>query len=188
MEKELIDKYEKLMSQEDYFAITKDDLLNIVDEKNIESKESYRLVKKLGGVGGLLDRLNVRAEIGLCDFDDTSNYPLRKELFGENSPLLPYVPTFLQSFKNVLRDKIIIFLLFAATVRLLIDILEQKGKWFDYCSIYILVFIISFMAPLNDELGGAIASCAALKGGTFMPRRSVCSVDVFPHVAYGLLP
>ena len=37
MEKEFVDKYEKLLSHDEQFSITKDDLLNLVNEKNLET-------------------------------------------------------------------------------------------------------------------------------------------------------
>lgn len=151
MEKEFIDKYEKLLNKEDYFSINKEDLQNLVDEKNVESNESYKLLSKLGGVESLLDRLDVLPDTGLCDYGvDSSHFAERRRLFGENTPMKPFRNTFLQAFTNALKDKIIIFLLFAATVRLVIDIIEKKGRWFDYCSIYILVTVISFIVAVTN--------------------------------------
>jgi hypothetical protein len=65
MEKELIDKYERLLNDEDYFMLTKMDLIKLTSKTGVENGDSYRHLKELGGINGLLSRLDVNPSIGV---------------------------------------------------------------------------------------------------------------------------
>lgn len=144
MEKEFIDKYERLLNLDEMFLIHKEDLNSIVNEKNVQNMRAYKHLAQLGGVQGLLLRLDVDSTTGLID-EDHRQMNARRALFGQNDNLLPQTQTFIQCLIHVFKDKTILFLLFAASLRLLIDIIDKKGKWFDYCSIYIVVIVISLI-------------------------------------------
>jgi magnesium-transporting ATPase (P-type) len=149
MEKEFIDKYERLLNLDEMFLIHKEDLLSLVDEKNVQNMNAYRHLAQLGGVQGLLLRLDVNPTTGLID-DDQRQMNARRALFGQNDNLLPQTQTFLQCLLHVFKDKVILFLLFAASLRLLVDLIDKKGKWFDYCSIYIVVIVISLIVAVTN--------------------------------------
>ncbi len=140
MENNLNDKYLKLI-EEEQISINKDLLMRLVDPEYIKSEQSYKILENLGGVNSLLSRLNINPLEGL-DEEDANDIKKRKQLFGTNNPVIPFNKNFLDCFFEILNQKIFLILIFAATVRLLIDLFFDKGRWFDYSSIYISVLII----------------------------------------------
>ena len=141
MENNLNDKYLRLIDEEEEFAIKKETLLRMINEDNLKSEQSYQILEKLGGVNSLVSNLNTNPIEGL-NMSDQKDIKKRKLIFGENEPVVPFTKSFFDCFFQILNQKIFLILIFAATVRLVIDILKHKGRWFDYSSIYIAVFVI----------------------------------------------
>lgn len=141
MENNLNDKYTRLLDEDEEFSLKKEKLLSLVNPENIKSEQSYELLQMLGGVSGLLSKLNISPEEGLND-KEVKQMIKRSAVYGTNEPVMPFTKNFLDCFIEILNQKIFLFLLFAATVRLVIDLWTEKGRWFDYSSIYFAVFII----------------------------------------------
>ena len=143
MENNPTEKYIKLLTEDEdlQISITQKTLLDLINIKNITSNKSYKLLNSLGGISGLLTKLNTYPSIGLNEEDQKSTKK-RIELFGSNNITIPFSKNFLDCFLEILNQKIFLFLIFTATFRLVIDLWEQKGKWFDYTIIYIPVLIL----------------------------------------------
>ena len=141
MENTLNEKYAKLIDEDEEFSINCKTLNRLVNPDNIKSDQSYEFLYSLGGITGLISKLNINPSEGINE-DDIFLLTKRVEFFGSNNPVIPYSKKFINCFFEILSQKIFLFLIFAATVRLVIDLLENKGKWFDYSAIYIAVGII----------------------------------------------
>ena len=151
MENEYGNTYEHLIEHNDNFQIEKNFLINLLTDKKIETKDSYKELNKIGGLEGLIDKLEVNLQSGICDEeDDLSRFNHRKKHFGENNPMAPPTRSFIRCLLDVFYDKSIIFLFIVATIRLIIDILYKGNRWFDYCSIYVIVLIIALVVAITN--------------------------------------
>jgi Ca2+ transporting ATPase len=150
MDTEFLKGYERLYTDEDSFLITKSDLNILTDQVKIENQTAYSHLAKLGGVEGLFKRLDVNPTYGIDEQEDPKLFELRKKLFGTYQPPFPTNVSLLKCFLTAFQDRTMIFLIFAATLRLFIDIFENKGRWFDYCSIYIVVVMICSMLAFTQ--------------------------------------
>jgi len=141
MDNNLNDKYIKLIDLDDEFSIKKDFLLRLINSDNIKNEQSYQILENLGGINALIAKLNSNPSEGLNE-EDHKDIKLRKQYFGSNDPVVPLTKSFFDCFIQILNQKVFLILIFAATVRLIIDIWKDSGRWFDYSSIYIAVLII----------------------------------------------
>src|SRR4051812_2924275 len=122
MDTEFLKNYERLHPEEDSFLITKADLNILTDQTKIENQIAYTHLAKLGGVEGLFKRLDVNPTYGIDEREDLKLFELRKKLFGTYQPPFPTNVSLLNCFLGAFQDRTMVFLIFAATLRLLIDI------------------------------------------------------------------
>jgi Ca2+ transporting ATPase len=150
MDPEFLKSYDRLNPDEDNFLITKADLNILTDSYKIESQIAYSHLSKLGGVEGLFKRLDVNPTHGIDEPEDPKLFELRKKLFGTYQPPFPTNVSILNCFLEAFQDRTMIFLIFAATLRLVIDIFQRKNGWFDYSSIYIVVIMMCSMIAFTQ--------------------------------------
>src|SRR5690606_20982514 len=110
---EFIDNREKLISENEFeFKISKQELQSLVKPEYMDSKEAKKRLEIHLGILGLMNKLNVNPSYGIEE--SPNEIEARKKLFGENLPLIPYEKSIFSCFLEVLKDKIFLFLLFAA--------------------------------------------------------------------------
>ena len=143
------DNKEKLLATEEIeFKITKHELLKLVDKKYIDTKEDQLNLDKHSGIIGLMMKLNVNPNIGIEE--KPNDIIMRKNVYGENKPFIPYIKGIFSCFLEVLKDKILLFLIFAATVRLFFDIIQKKNQWFDFFAIIVAILIIVIVVGITN--------------------------------------
>lgn len=169
MEKELLDKYERLLKDEDHFMLTKMDLVKLTSRTGTENGDSFRHLKELGGINGLLSRLDVNPSLGVQVQQDVMGndlalstahsssindlghkHLLRKKLFGVNHIVVHNPMSIFDQFIKAIKEPSILFLLLAASIRLSLDVIQNRGHWFDYSSIYLSVLLICVILAITN--------------------------------------
>jgi magnesium-transporting ATPase (P-type) len=149
METNINDKYVRLLDEEDEFQIKKEELIKLTNPENIKSQISYDYLMNLGGLIGLFIKLYINPSEGLND-QDKNAIKRRLKKFGSNELPPPYAKNFLDCFLEALNQKVFIILIFAASLNLVINLWKENGKWFDFMSIYIAVFILCLSMSIID--------------------------------------
>jgi P-type Ca2+ transporter type 2C len=96
--------------------LTTDELLKLVDPKNIE------YLNELGGTSGLTDRLETNVTLGL----KTADIAKHIETYGTNSLPQPKTKHFLQFVWEAFQDETLIVLMVAAVVELALGVYKYK--------------------------------------------------------------
>ena len=149
MDSEILEDKENLIQSEEYdFQITKDELLFIC--KNSTSQSSIQKLEKFGGIIGLFDKLKLNPNIGLSENNDCLDMFSRGRVFGKNDPVIPKLPSFFFCIIDVMKDKMVLILIFFGLISFFLGIIENKDIWFEYCSIFISVCIIVIVLGMTE--------------------------------------
>lgn len=132
------------------FGINKGDISFLIDPDKVDAGISQKMISEKGGIQGLFLDLNVNPLEGLLE--NNEEIELRKKVFGENLSVLPKTKHLFYYMISTLKDKMIIFLLIAATLRLFLDIYKNSHKWFDVIAIYMVIVIISVVDGITKYL------------------------------------
>lgn len=151
MENEIDDKTELLM---DYntgnFGLSKEDISFLVEPDKANSGYSFQLISEKGGIQGLFQDLNINPVEGLIENEEDINS--RKKYFGVNNSIIPKTKNIFLYMLSTLKERLIIFLLVALTLRMALDIYKQSNKWFDVIAIYIVILIIAIVNGITKFL------------------------------------
>jgi len=121
----------------------------ILDRLSSLEKEVCReALTEVGGMQSLLDKLGSSTKTGL-----TKEKVLKmRELFGPNKFPESPMETYFQMLRNALNDSTLIVLIIAATVSLIIGIIEEglAHGWIEGGAIYIAVVLVANIGAIND--------------------------------------
>jgi magnesium-transporting ATPase (P-type) len=120
-----------------------------LDSINVEQsfKENRANLDALGGPHGLVQLLYSNVEHGLSE----EQVALNRSKFGKN--MFPEAPmkSFLSMFIDALSDPTLIVLLCAASVSLIIGVIEEPDHgWIEGGAIFIAVFLVANISAGND--------------------------------------
>lgn len=119
------------------------DSLNVPQEKD----ENKANLDALGGVTGFMAKLGVNPETGF----NQEEVHIQRELYGTNAFPESPMDTFLELLWAACMDTTLLILLAAATVSLVIGIIEEPdGGWIEGAAIYIAVVLVANIGAGND--------------------------------------
>ena len=128
----------------------KDDLQqSVLDSLNIgQAKEENKAnLASLGGVEGLAKLIGVNVMTGLSENQVVS----MREKFGTNQFPESPMDSYFSLLFNALTDSTLLILIAAATVSLIIGLIEEPDHgWIEGSAIFIAVFLVSNISAFND--------------------------------------
>lgn len=121
----------------------------ILDSLNVEqAREENKInLDKLGGVEALAKMLNVDLKTGVKH----SQVLGLREKYGNNQFPASPMATFFELLFEALSDSTLIILVCAATVSLVIGVIEEPAEgWIEGAAIFVAVFLVANISAMND--------------------------------------
>jgi Ca2+-transporting ATPase len=122
---------------------------SVLDSMNIDQarEENKANLISLGGVQGLAKLIGVDLQAGLSE----KQVLLQRENFGRNEFPESPMDSYLSLLFNALTDSTLLILIAAATVSLIIGVVEHPDHgWIEGTAIFIAVFLVSNISAFND--------------------------------------
>ena len=122
---------------------------SVLDSLNIDQarEENKANLASLGGVEGLAKLIGVNLQAGLSE----NQVLLLREKFGTNQFPESPMDSYFSLLFNSLTDSTLLILIAAATVSLIIGVLEEPDHgWIEGTAIFIAVFLVSNISAFND--------------------------------------
>ena len=122
---------------------------DLLDSMNVEqSRETNKqALDAIGGTEGLTKMLGVNVHTGLTHQQAEKH----REIYGSNVFPESPMPTFFELLFEALSDTTLLILVAAATVSLIIGVIENPGEgWIEGAAIFIAVFLVANISAGND--------------------------------------
>lgn len=82
---------------------------------------------------------------------DERDIKRRQAFFGHNTKPTPHMPSYWESLKEALEDKILMVLAICAALSIIFGMVySPKTGWVEGVSIYVVVFVMVMITSLND--------------------------------------
>ena len=122
---------------------------SVLDSLNVDQarEENRENLTSLGGVQGLAKLIGVDLQAGLSE----KQVLLQRENFGTNEFPESPMDSYFSLLFNALTDTTLLILIAAATVSLIIGVIEEpEHGWIEGSAIFIAVFLVSNISAFND--------------------------------------
>ncbi|CAG9332983.1 unnamed protein product [Blepharisma stoltei] len=118
---------------------------------NIKSNKSSQLLEELGHIDGLCKNLYSDKKKGINMDDELTSERIR--IYGDNKPIERKKVSFFKLLWEALDDTILRILIIAATISLIIGIIEEPSKgWLEGTAILVAVIIVVLVTAINNYI------------------------------------
>ncbi|KAJ3452498.1 cation transporting atpase [Anaeramoeba flamelloides] len=124
----------------------------IKKEKEKQNLGAIKQLEELGGIQGILKKLDVNPKIGLTLQEQKDNFHHRIEKYGENRFEVPPHKSWFELLWDSYKDTTLIILIVAAVISLILGftVEDPSTGWIEGTAILIAVIIVSVVTASND--------------------------------------